>query len=214
MWERAARHNPLSLTNFYYLDHRPFLPQDPTLNHWWRSQHSQYQQFIVSLVTKGGNRSLFLNNLQVADRERAKILLSQYEHLKACIKPIAFILGLFGSSAFIKFFGGASYKIMYPMGLYAGYIISKGFLINALNRYHQVNFLYYFQKYEHLTVNSIENIKDPRRNYFKVDTSVYYRESADDIRGHGHHGDHEHHDHDTSTYYGPYPVSFCLKLVR
>jgi hypothetical protein len=214
MWERAARHNPLSFTNYYYLDHRPFLPQDPTFNHLWRKQHSDYQQIIITLGKGAGKRLLFLNNLPVADRERAKILLDEWDHLKSCLRPVNAMLAVFFAGVLSKF--GFRYKSFYPLAFVGGYMSANFFTGSILNNHHHVNILYYFQKYEHLTVGDMKDIKDPRRSYFRVDTSEYYRQTADEIQGH--HGDHgdahhgaeheEHHDHDTSTYYGPFPVIF------
>jgi hypothetical protein len=155
---------------------------------------------------------IYVNNLPVADRERAKVLLSQYDHLTRIIGVAAIPLAVFATGAVVRTFG-TPYKILAPLGFMLGYYGIKGVMRGVLNRFYEVNALYFFQKYDHLTVDRPEDVKDPRRNYFKVDTSVYYRETADEIRGHGHHGDEHHHDHDTSTYYGPYPVSFDLTLV-
>ena len=205
MWERAARHNPLSLTNYYYLDHRPFLPQDPTLNHIWRKQYSNYAQIILKLKVKGGNRLLFLNNLKAADRERVKVLLAHHEDLKKCVAPIAFALSAFltgaAATTLRKIF---NYKIMGLVAFGLNYYSVKFWINRTLDNYNNTNMFYYFQKYEHLTVDDQSKIVDPRRKYFQVDTSVYYRQTADEILHHGH--DSDHHDHDTATYYGPYPV--------
>jgi hypothetical protein len=207
MWERAARHNPLSLTNYFYMDHRPFLPQDPTFNHLWRSQHSQYEEILLQL----DDRILFLNNIQVADREKAKKLVHNYNLLSSCIRPVSLVFSIFMTGALLKKVK-MPYKILRVLGFMGNYLLANALIKNTLNSFHTVNCLYFFQKYEHLTVDSVSNIKDPRRGYFKLDTSVYYRETADDIRGHGHHDGEHHHDHDTSTYYGPFPVRLCFNI--
>jgi hypothetical protein len=77
------------------------------------------------------------------------------------------------------------------------------------------NFSYYYHKYSHLAVDSLEEVRDPKRQHFKLDTDSYYRQTAQEILHSGHHGHDEHaagHEehHDTSTYYGPYPVNFLL----
>ncbi len=61
-----------------------------------------------------------------------------------------------------------------------------------------------------MSVANLDEIADPQRNHFRLDTDSYYRQSASDVAGH--HGREEEHGdahHDTSTYYGPYPV-ICL----
>jgi hypothetical protein len=207
MWERAARHNPLSLTNYYYLDHRPFLPQDPTFNHLWRKQYTNYAQILIKLKVKGGQRILFLNNLQAADRERIKVLLSQHGDLEKCIGPIAFAISALLTGSIMKSLNKLiKYKAMGLVAFGLNFWSVKYWLNRHLDSYNNTNLFYYFQKYEHLTVDNVSKITDPRRQYFQVDTTSYYRETADEILHHGH--DSEHHDHDTATYYGPYPVIF------
>jgi hypothetical protein len=207
MWERAARHNPLSFTNYYYLDHRPFLPQDPTFNHLWRKQFTNYAQILLKIKVKGGFRILYLNNVPAADRERVKILLNQHEDLKKCILSIAFALSALltgGAVQGLKKF--INYKIIGLVVFGLNFYSVKYWLNRTLDSYNNTNLYYYLQKYEHLTVDNITKIVDPRRKYFQLDTSVYYRQTADEILHHGH--DSDHHDHDTSTYYGPYPVKY------
>jgi hypothetical protein len=68
---------------------------------------------------------------------------------------------------------------------------------------------FYYYKYSNLAVENLHDIEDPRRKFFKIDTTSYYRETANEILHKQHHaGGHGH--HDTSTYYGPHPVLYYL----
>jgi hypothetical protein len=206
MWERAARHNPLSLTNYFYLDHRPFLPQDPTFNHMWRKQYTNYAKIILQFKINKGYRFLYLNNLKAVDRERVKVLLSHHNDLKSCVPAIAIPMSALFTGVCLKSFAGIKYKSFGLVAFWLYYNFSTVIFNSVLNHYKDTNLYYYLQKYEHLTVDNVSKIEDPRRKYFQVDTSVYYRQTADEILHHGH--DSDHHDHDTATYYGPYPVIY------
>jgi hypothetical protein len=207
MWERGARHNPASFRYRFYMDHRPILPQDPTLG-FWRKSYNQYENIYFPFkVSSKKSKYIFSNNLPVNDREDLKTI-TEYHNLFA--KNFKYFAGLAALylSGFV--FNQVSYGQKHHMRLLT--VIGAFALTNIMIKINYLSYFsditsYYFYKYQHLAVDSIQEVKDKRRNFFTLDTSVYYRETAQDIRHAGHHPASEgHHDHDTSSYYGPYPV--------
>lgn len=207
MWERGARHNPASFRYRFYMDHRPILPQDPTLG-FWRKSFNQYDIiYFAFMVTSNKKKYLFSNNLPVQDREDLKTI-SEYDNLFRKNFRYFSALATLYFSGFI--FNNVNYgqKHFFRLATVVGVYYLTHALINKnyINYLNDITSFYYF-KYQHLAVEDINEVKDKRRQFFSLDKSVYYRETAQDIRHAGHHPASEgHHDHDTSTYYGPYPV--------
>jgi len=215
MWERGARHNPASFRYRFYMDHRPILPQDPTLG-FWRKSYNQYQNIYYGFRVTGNKvKYIFSNNLPVEDREDLKTI-SEYDNkFRKNLKYFAALASLY-LSGFI--FNQVNFKQQYFYRIIT--VVGAYYLTHALINKNYMNYLnditsYYYFKYQHLAVEDINEIKDKRRSHFTIDKSAYYRESSHDIRHAGHHPANEgHHDHDTSTYYGPYPVNIIYFLFN
>lgn len=214
MWERGARHNPASFRYRFYMDHRPILPQDPTLG-FFRKSYNQYEiLYFPFMVTSSKKKYIFSNNLPVEDRENLKTI-SEFDNVfRKNFKYFSGLATLFLSGLIVNKvnFGNSHYlKLATVAGVY--------FVTNAVFTKYYTSYLndiisFYYYKYQHLAVEDINEVKDKRRQFFTLDKSVYYRESAQDIRHAGHHPASEgHHDHDTSTYYGPYPVKTFLNNI-
>lgn len=220
MWERGARHNPASFRYRFYMDHRPILPQDPTLG-FWRKSYNQYENIYFPFVVAGKQlKYIFSNNLPVNDREDLKTIAHYNDMFKNNFKYFSALATLL-LSGFI--FNQMNYgnKYFYRILTVAGaYYITKKMMEFSYSKYLTHITSYYYYKYEKLAVDDINEIKDNRRSFFKLDTSSYYRETAQDIRHASHHPASEgHHDHDTSTYYGPYPVKklsikFSIQITK
>ncbi len=216
MWERSQRQNPITLRYRYYLDHRPILPQDATLSFLRPVHHPNWMHYF--LLSDGKElKKLYLNNLPAKDREALREFYIGYTRFLNNAKKFALIPAFF-ISAFLFRLGHNSvlfkYKIMYPIVFFSSLMFSR-ICINGLYRSHyNDNMSYYYYKYKHLAVNDLLKVNDPSRKYFKIDTSVYYRETPQDILHHSH-GDEGHGEghHDTSTYYGPYPVNILLIII-
>lgn len=209
MWERGARHNPASFRYRFYMDHRPILPQDPTLG-FWRKSYNQYQNIYFGFrVTANKVKYIFSNNIPVQDREDLKTI-SEYDNkFRKNIKYFSALSALY-LSGFI--FNQVNFRQKYLLRFLT--VVSAYMLTNLFIHKNYLNYLnditsYYYYKYQHIAVEDINEVQDKRRAYFTLDKSAYYRESSQEIKHAAHHPASEgHHDHDTSTYYGPYPVIF------
>lgn len=215
MWERGARHNPASFRYRFYMDHRPILPQDPTLG-FWRKSYNQYENiYFAFMVTSSKKKYLFSNNIPVQDREDLKTISEFDNKFRKNFKYFAALATLYISGFIFKnvnFGNKYYYRVLTVAGSY--------FITQAMINKNYLNYLnditsYYFYKYQHLAVEDLNEVKDKRREFFALDKSVYYRETAQDIRHSRHHpGSEGHHDHDTNDYYGPYPVKNLFHIFK
>ena len=213
MWERGARHNPASLRYRFYTDHRPFLPQDPTLG-FLRSAEGSYESLFYSFwITNSKRKQIYSNNIPVSDREDLKSIIYYDNILRKNFKLLAAISSLFLSAGVIKManFGKHWHKFLTIFACYK--LTHIGMSKTYLNYYNDIT-SYYFFKYQAIAVDDISEVKDPRREFINLDKSVYYRQTSQEIRHSAHHpANAGHHDHDTSTYYGPYPVRNKFFLI-
>jgi hypothetical protein len=208
MWERGARHNPASLRYRFYMDHRPFLPQDPTLG-FLRTAEGSYESFYLPFkLTSDQLKYILINNIPVRDREELKNIMSFDNKLRSNFKYFFFVATIFAGTPVLRL---CNFKKFYHKALALGatyFCISKP--LNGLyTLYYNDIMSYYYYKYQNIATDNINETIDKRREFYRLDTSTYYRETSQDIRHNSHHpANSGHHDHDTSTYYGPYPVSF------
>jgi hypothetical protein len=210
MWERSARHNPLSMRYQFYRDNRPVLPQDPTTD-WFIPRHGSFDLFYY--VVRVGDKKKYLcsNNIPVNDRMNLQTMVRFRSYFYNLLKYVSVIPAVFMSAVLFRNVN-FSKRILYPLTFYALYKFNHILIKGSFEVYFTENFSYFFHKYSHLAVESLDEVKDPRRQHFRLDTDSYYRQSAEEIL-HGEHAHHEEHPgqeahHDTSTYYGPYPVSY------
>ena len=211
MWERGARHNPASFRYRFYMDHRPILPQDPTLG-FWRKSYNQYRNIYFGFrITPNRVKYIFSNNIPAKDREDLKTIFEYDNIFRKNLKYFSALAVLY-MSGFI--FNSVNFKQNYfaRIAVVAGAYMIFNMLIqkNYLNYLNDIT-SYYYYRYQHLAVDNINHVQDKRRGFFTLDKSAYYRESSQDIRHASHHPAKMEHEHDTSTYYGPYPVSFIFR---
>lgn len=208
MWERGARHYPWSWRNIEYLDHRPFLPQDKT-HSFYRKEYDDYEPTTMKIKTAKGLRYLYLNNIPAADRENIKLLYSYYAHILNVVHKFSFVPAVFLSGFMFKTIT-FKWKILYPIMFYINYLTCEKLVLRSFYPYFKDNMSYYTNKYTDLTVERLADIDDPRRKHFRVDTSVYYRETPEEIQHAQHQGEGDH--HDTSGYFGPLPVCYIYNI--
>jgi len=213
MWERGARHNPASFRYRFYMDHRPILPQDPTLE-FWRKSYNQYQNIYYGFrVTANKVKFIFSNNLPVKDREVLKTVSDYDIIIRQNLKYVSVLATLFMSGAIFNLCNFQQKHYFKFVTILSVYYITNAFINKYYLNYYNDITSYYYYKYQHLAVDDLNEVHDKRRSYFYLDKSQYYRESSSDIKHASHHPASEgHHDHDTSTYYGPYPVSFYILI--
>lgn len=212
MWERGARHNPLSLRNRFYMDHRPILPHDPTLDRYRRVFGNYRLVYFPFRVSKGKVKIIFSNNVPANDREAMKDLTEYHSHIlnvvnKFALFPAIFVAGTLMTVVPMK------WRIMFPIVFYASWKLSSAVIKSNFElRYNDI-MSYFYYKYSSLAVDRLSDVNDPRRKHFRLDTTSYYRESAEDILHKQHHAGGSHGHHDSTTYYGPHPVITYLIVV-
>lgn len=209
MWERGYRHNPLSVRNRYYLDHRPILPQDPTAQY-FRRAFGNYDIIYFAFAVNSKYKYVLSNNIPVEDREAIKELSAYNTYVlenlnKIAIIPTFFLAGSLFSVMKLKL---KALNILAASVIYLGTTNMLKALVSL--RYSDI-MSYYYNKYSHIAVDNLRDIEDPRRKFFKLDTTSYYRESANEILHKQHHAEGHGH-HDTSTYYGPHPVNIIILI--
>lgn len=202
MWERGARHNPMTARYMMYSDHRAILPQDNTQSGWlgFRRSHNDYELIYFKFLVNGGYRYLISNNMKAEDRERLKSFLGYSSVLSNNIGYLSLVPALIVSSSVFKYFSfsrsylkGISFVFLYFMTKN----LAQGYFDNLSNTV----LSYYYHKYEALTTDSLNKIEDPRRKFFRLDTNTYYRQTAQQIYDEKSPSQL----HDSAIYYGPHP---------
>jgi hypothetical protein len=212
MWERSVRHNPLSFRYQNYKDNRPVLAHDNTLD-WISGRHTDHKIFYYLF-----NKKFYIcsNNLPVAEKAKLNTLIELNAYFFRCLGYVALVPTVFLSGALFKV-GQLPYKILYPIAFLFLWKINSSIIKSNFEVLFENNISYYYYKYRNLEVDTVEKVKDPRRQHFRLDTNVYYRQTPQDLLHSQHgHGDHGGDHHDTSDYYGPYPVNnnYIIILVQ
>jgi hypothetical protein len=217
MWERSQRQNPLSMRYQNYRDNRPVLPQDRTTD-WLIPRHVSHQLYYFLVRMGNKNKYLCSNNIPVQDRQTIERLVEFRKYINNVLKWAGVIPTVFLSGVIFKSVA-MPYKILYPLTVYMLFKVNQRLIAGYFDHLYYENFSYFYYKYAHLAVDSLEEIRDPKRQHFRLDTDSYYRQTAQEILNAGHHGHddhaagHEEH-HDTSTYYGPYPVKILILKIQ
>jgi len=201
MWERGNRHNPLSYRYRYYFDHRPILPQDPSLT--WTGMRKSFDPLEIiymNFIHANVNKTMLLTNLPATDRESLKQFMNYYEHFFKNIKHFSLFPTVFMTGALFKCWT-PKYKILYPLTFLGLMVLNQSVISGYFKSFANNYISYMYHKYSHLAHEDINEIDDPRRKFFRLDTQSYYRQSHSEIQ----HKAHEHHDHN-EPYYGPMPV--------
>jgi hypothetical protein len=200
MWERGARHNPLTERNQKYLDHRAILPEDPSMTGFmgFRKLSNPYRRIYYIF----GGRILFNNNMQVQDRERLKSFFIYNSTLYKNILVISIIPGIAYASALSKtIFANNTFKLLNLANLVIGTFLAHRFLNGYVKDLDNQIGTYYMNKYENILVDNLNEVDDKRRKFFRPDTSVYYRQTHQEILD----SKSPSQLHDPSIYYGPHP---------
>jgi hypothetical protein len=203
MIDRGYRHHPLSTRYIFYLDHRPMLPQETgLLNYTLRKTHDSYQNIFYYFKNNKETKIILSNNIPVEDREKLK----KYGSYINIFNKNLDVMCLGAAYLFtVSLFSVAKspliwYKIIFFLGSFSGF---KYLLKSETNLYDSHIYNYYFQKHKNVFVNDINDINDPRRKFFRPDTSEYYRESAQEIYD----KKSPEKKHDPAIYYGPHPYN-------
>lgn len=200
MFDRGMRHNPFSYRYKEYMDHRPVLPEDSTMSFGLRKLHDPYSNIYFNYKVGNSNKILFSNNIPVEDRERLKKFMKYSDISTKNLNVISLMLTTFTAGAYLQMF---PIKVIYlKVALFYSMYKINQYLITGYfeeNKYHV--FSYYYHKYKHTAVENLNDIEDARRKFFRPDTSVYYRESPQEIY------DKKSPEmlHDPAIYYGPHP---------
>lgn len=202
MWDRTFRCNPLTERYKENLEYRPILPADGSGHYLGlRKQSDPYKRIYYYFLLGNSKKILLNNNMRAEDRERFKQFHNYFKTLNknliaASIIPTSILYGLITSIR-----GKGHYKIDNLNILIVSFMTSFFGIKSCLNKLNGNIAAYYYLKYEDETVDQLNQIKDIRREYFRPDTSVPYRETHQEI-----------YDkktpsqlHDSSIYYGPHP---------
>ena len=202
MWERSFRQNPLSPTYMNYEDHRAILPEDPTQSGWFglRKEKDPYKRIYYFFKFGNNSKIILNNNMRTEDRERLKNFLDYKRILNKNLFAFSFIpttllYGLVKSSLPRKF---KLDGLILFVGCYSFCFYG---IKNYLESYDSNISSYYYNKYSSIAVDSLNQVEDNRRKYFRPDTSVPYRQSHQEIYDQKSPSDL----HDPSIYYGPHP---------
>lgn len=205
MWERGNRHNPLSNRYKYYLDHRPVLPQDGSLD--WLflrgKVYDPYKLIYITFIINKTKKIILLNNIPTKDREELKTFMSYYETFFKNLSTLAFIPTFLSAGVLYRMWT-PKFKILYPVSFFFLLAFNRALIASYFKPYANNYLGYYYYKYSHLAVDDIYDIEDKRRKFFRLDLNRYYRQSHEEILHKSHHDGH--HDHE-APYYGPLPVN-------
>ena len=203
MWERTFRNNPLSARYQENSEYRAILPEDNSGTYFGllRKESDPYRRIYYFFMLGKDRKILLNNNMNTEDRERLKRF---YDYKKVYYKNlIAFSLipSTFLYGALKTFFGRNVYKIegitLFALSYFACYHLLNRYVTNLDNNIAS----YYYHKYASETVNNLNEVRDRRREFFRPDTSVPYRETHQEIYDKKTPSEL----HDSAIYYGPHP---------
>lgn len=193
---------PFQPSYWNYSINRAILPEDNTFAGFMgmRRKHDPYS--LIYYKFKVGNEyKIILNtNIPASEREQLKSFENyNQKHLKNCTYA-SLIPTLFFCSFLNKRF---NLGYLYVVGFLTYGLYSRALLKSRFHEYTTDYLSYFYNKYADLAVDSFDKVNDKRRNFFKPDTSHYYRETPQEIY------DSKNADqlHDGSIYYGPHPFN-------
>lgn len=200
-WETSARHSPFTATFREYMDHRPVLPEDGTRGFFTTRKLVDPSMLVYyHFKVANGTKIIVSNNIPVEDRERMRLFSDYVFKCKKNTNVLSLISTFFTASAFFSIIP-IRIKYLKAAFFYANYELNKLILFGTIEELNHNVYSYYYHKYRHLAVDKASDVVDPRRRFFRPDTSVYYRETPQEI-----------YDskspallHDPAIYYGPHP---------
>jgi hypothetical protein len=203
MWDRGSRHLPLTPRYASYEDNRPILPQDGTRGYFgFRKLHDSdplvYYNFKDGI---GSSHILCSNIIPAADRTLMREYSDYFQYVQS-YRPIASLIPV------IIVYGALTKNLNVKPGLKIAMAIGTYFTINVLvqkyvNFYGALFYGQFYAKYSNLATENINEVQDPKRKFFKPDTSVYYRETPQEIYDQKSASQL----HDSSIYLGPHPFN-------
>lgn len=202
MWHYGDRHNPLHPRFHYYLDNRPILPQDGTRGFFSFRKLSDPYALKYYVFKSGGSKNILLStNIPAEEREELSRLEGYYSVFNKSLTTFSVLPTIALSSIVYKYSDFSKSKFLVPLVFLINYSFVSGLIKGYFSSFISEENSYHYQKYSHLAKQKISDIEDPRRRFFRPDTSVYYRETPQEIFEQKSHAQL----HDSSIYYGPHP---------
>jgi hypothetical protein len=203
MWHLGERHNPMSLRYAEYWDNRPILPQDST--RFLGKRRLADPDPIKYYFNKKTKKYLISNNIPVEERMKLKTFENYYFKLIKNINILSLVPAIYFTGVVTKCFKGHldKKKFVVPILLLYFYSVSKVSLTYPVRSSASLFYDYIMKKYDHLAKENLNDIEDPRRKFFRPDTTTYYRETPQEIFESKSHAQL----HDSSIYYGPHPFN-------
>ena len=195
----GQRHIPLSPLYWNYIDCRPMLSQDASQSGWFgfRRYSNPFQRIYYYLNDSTGTKILFSNNTLAHDREQMKLFQEELGRLSKKINLVSLLPTMLFGSVLLK----TTSKSQTAFGLFTIYFSVNSLIKSYFSSLNSTFIGYYSKKYNHITVKNLNEVRDKRREFFRPDVSVYYRETAQEIYD----KKSAHEQHDGSLYYGPHP---------
>jgi len=203
MWDRGSRHLPLTPRYWNYDDNRPILPQDGTRGYFFcRKEYDADPLVYYNFLDGNKNAHIICSNvMSAADRTIMRNFGDAYEYMKSYQRIVSAVPTLILYGALTK---DVAIKPMYKIALFgASYWIINRCIDRFTNFNAQLFYNQYYVKYAHLAKGNINEVSDPKRKFFKPDTSVYYRETPQEIYDQKSASQM----HDSSIYLGPHPFN-------
>lgn len=199
MFIYGQRHLPISPMYWDYIECRPMLAQDGSNSGWFgfRRYNNAYQRIYYYFIDSTGSKILFSNNMFAHDREQFKLFSDEVRRIDSKLNLIAIFPTMLFGSALLK----NTNKSTTAFGLFTLYYSFNCLIKSYFSSLNSTFYGYYAKKYKNIFVDNLNEVKDKRREFFRPDTSVYYRETAQEIYD----KKSAHEQHDGSLYYGPHP---------
>lgn len=202
MWLLGDRNDPLHPRYWTYADNKPVLANNERGKFFFkRRSHDPYHRIFYVFKNKTGENKIILNtNTPNAERQILEKFMDYFNVIKknVLIMSIPISSGIF-FSLLKQFPLKRFYQRLLLLG--ASFAFTSKVLNYLLCNPSSVVIDRYFTKYESIAVKDFSEVTDKRREFFRPDTKVYYRESPQEIM------DSKNADqlHDASIYYGPHP---------
>lgn len=202
MWLLGDQHTPLHPSYWQYSDNRPRLAQDHRSPLWYtRRSHDPYRKVYYKFINSKGKSEIILNtNTPLEERE---IMQKYFEYLQIFNKNLLVLsLPIISASYFtaLKYLQCDKIYKKFFLFLATVYTVKMGIGFYFSSPTYLV-FDRYYQKFKQIAASDFNQIEDKRREFFKPDTDVYYRETPQEIMD----SKNAYLLHDSSIYYGPHP---------
>jgi len=207
MWDRGSRHLPLTPRYMNYDDNRPILPQDGTRGYFFcRKEYDADPLIYYNFLDSNKNAHIICSNvMSAADRTIMRNFGDAYKYMQSYQSIASLVPTLILYGGLTK--ASPTCNAMKPMYKIAIFGASYWFINRCISVWTDIHaalfYNQYYAKYAHLAKGNINEISDPKRKFFKPDTSVYYRETPQEIYDQKSASQM----HDSSIYLGPHPFN-------